>query len=252
MGGAGHPVVLLHGILVSSWAWRFNLGPLSRDFRVMALCQKGHGWSGKGRDPYTFASLADFVLRFLDTLGIERADLVGNSLGGGVSLRLALDHPDRVRRLVLVNPAAVPFPVGDRFLRLQSARLAPLYQAIGQRAVFQLLLRTLFYSNLAIDDAYMDGFMAPLRREDAMAAAVTTASNLQRGLRDLAPSLGRVRQPALIVWGRRDRLVGRRAISDLHSALPNAQLDVFDHCAHCPMEEDPERFNRRVSDFLGA
>ncbi len=248
--GQGQPVLLLHGILVSSWAWRFNLNPLSQHFRVLALCQKGHGWSDKHADPYTLGSLADFVLRFLDRMKIDQVDLVGNSLGGAVSLTLALEHPDRVRKLVLVDSAAVPLRVINPLLAIQSPFLIPAYKVAGRPFVFKVLLRALAYRNIPIDTNYMRGFMAPLRQRGAIAAAAHIARNLPPGLRDLFPRLGGMTRPVQLIWGAHDRLLPLRSGLLLNRILPTSRLEVFSHCAHCPMEEDPPRFNRIVTEFL--
>lgn len=249
-GGDGSCVLLLHGILVSSWAWRFNLEPLSRRFRVVALCQKGHGWSDKADSSYTLDDLTDFTRRFLRHLGIRRTHIIGNSLGGAVALRLAMEEPALVDRLVLVDPAAVPLRVIHYFLGIQSSKLAPLYQLAGRPWVFQLILRGLAYRNIPIDRHYMDWFMAPLKQQGAMRAAARISRNLQSGLETVYDGLDRVTQPTLLVWGRHDKLVPLRAGRILVNKLPDARLEVFDHCAHCAMEEDPPRFNRLVVDFL--
>lgn len=250
--GTGPPVLLLHGILVSSWAWRFNLEAFGRRFRAIALCQKGHGWSGKGRDPYTLRSLADFVLAFMDHLELDQVDLVGNSLGGAVSLTLALNHPDRVRRMILVDPAGIPFRGVDPFLAVQSPLLGPAYRFAGRPFVFRMLLRTLAYRNIPIDKNYMRWFMAPLRERGAIGAAALIARNLQPGLRALFPRLGGVRHPVQLVWGAHDRLIPLEAGLILNRVLPTSRLEVFSDCAHCSMEEDPPRFNRLALDFLSG
>lgn len=245
-------MLLLHGILVSSWAWRYNLEPLSQHFRVIALCQKGFGWSGKQDRDYTIGALSSFVRDFLDHMKIDRAHLVGNSLGGSVALWLTLDEPDRIGRLVLIDPAAVPLGYVDRFLGLQGPWFAPLYRAVGRPAVFRLLLRTLAYRNIPVDASYMQWFMAPLRMKGALSAAAHVSRTLNRGLVEMFPRLPTIQHPVQLVWGQHDRIVPLKAGLILNRVLPTSRLEVFAHCGHCAMEEDPARFNRLVVDFLGA
>lgn len=251
-GGDGPAVVLLHGILVSSWAWRFNLDALAGRFRVIAICQRGHGWSHRRGEDWSVASLSRFVLRVLDELGVERAHLVGNSLGGAVALRLTLDHPGRVGRVLLVDPAAVPYKGLGSFLRFLHRGLGPVYRAGARPFVFRTLLRTLAYRNIPIDDHYMRWFMAPLRQPGSIAASVAILRQLQSGLRSLFDQL-RAQPPShefQLLWGSWDRLVPVRAGEILAQVLPNSRLEVWPHVAHCAMEEDPERFNRLTMDFL--
>jgi pimeloyl-ACP methyl ester carboxylesterase len=250
MGNSGPTVILLHGILVSSWSWRFNLDALSRHFRVIALCQKGFGWSGKGNDDYTLWSLARFVTDFMDAKGIEQADLVGNSLGGAVAMAAALQRPEKIRRLVLVDAAGVPIKRGSGLLKLQMPRFTWLYRAAFRPWILRLLLRTLAYKKLPIDDDYMDGFLTPLRRDGSIKSGVSVAKNLGNGFKELFPRLRQLHQPVQLIWGGYDRLVPMRAAQILESVLPNSQLTVFDGCRHCPHEEDPVLFNRAVIDFL--
>jgi pimeloyl-ACP methyl ester carboxylesterase len=255
MGGSGPPLVLIHGILVSSWAWRLNLETLAKHFRVIAICQKGHGWSdaprhGSPSGDYSFEGLADFVLRVMGVLGLERVHLCGNSLGGAVCLRIALDHPDRVDRLVLVDSAGVPFRYVRALTRWQSALLAPAYRLVGRATVFKVLLKTTAYRRLAIDEHYMRAFMGPLRRRGRLAAAGAALGQLHDGSRRIFSRLPNLKHPTLIIWGRHDLLVPLRAGRLLEAAIPNTRFELFDDCAHCPMEEAPARFNRLVLDFL--
>lgn len=251
LGESTVPIVLLHGFLVSSWAWRLNLRPLARHSRIIAPCQKGFGWTDKRADEYTLASLGDFVVRLLDRLGVQRAHFVGNSLGGAVALHIAMHRPERVDRLVLVDAAGVPFQRGIHMLAksLQSW-MAPACRMGGRSLVFQTLLRTFAYANIPVDRRYMEAFMTPLMQEGAFQAAIRVISGLNEGLRDLFPNLHTIEHPALIVWGAKDRLVPLKAGHILNDCLPQSELVIFEDCGHCPMEEEPARFNRLVTDFL--
>ena len=121
---------------------------------------------------------------------------------------------------------------------------------MGRPFVFKALLRTLAYRNIPIGPDYMRGFMAPLRQPGAIAAATLVARNLQPGLRTLFPRLGGMTSPVQLVWGAHDRLLPLQSGLLLNRILPTSRLEVFPHCAHCPMEEDPPRFNRLVREFL--
>jgi pimeloyl-ACP methyl ester carboxylesterase len=136
------------------------------------------------------------------------------------------------------------------FLALQFPVLTPVYRTFGHAAVFRLLLTTLAYRNTPIDSNYMHWFMAPLKQSTSIGSAVRVCRMLQRGLLELFPLLSHLSHPVLLVWGSHDRLIPLKAGLILNRTLPNSQLEIFRHCAHCAMEEDPERFNALAVNFL--
>lgn len=244
-------LVLIHGIGVSSWAWRFNIDVLAKDFRVVAICQKGHGWSGRGGKGYALGDLARFVWATLDRLGVrDGATFIGNSLGGAVSLYTAIHAPARVARLVLVNTAAHGEQRPWSLLKTQVAALAPLYRALVGPTIFRIPLTALAYRGLPIDRDYMAGFWAPFEAAGSMRALLAVARGLPQSLADLEARLHEVKQPALIVWGEADQVLPIGGAHALMRRLPHARLVVFPGVGHCPQEEAPERFNALVRAFL--
>ena len=244
------PVVLIHGIGVSSWAWRKNIDVLARDFRVVAICQKGHGWSGRGGGGYALPDLAKFVWRALDRLGIARASFVGNSLGGAVSLYTAIHDPARVARLLLVNPAAHIEQRPWSLLRSQVAALAPVYRALVGPTIFRVPLALLAYRGIPVDREYMAGFWAPFEAAGSMRALVAVARALPQGIADLEDRLHEVTQPTLVVWGEEDQVLPVGGAYRLLRHIPTARLVLFPGVAHCPQEEAAERFNTLAQAFL--
>ncbi len=243
-------LLLLHGIAVSSWAWRKNLEPLARRARVIALCHKGHGWSGRMADDQDIPALARFVLGAMDHLHVPRATFVGNSLGGGVSLWTALHAPERVDKLVLVNPAShvaqLPWPL----LKSQIAALAPVYRALIGPTLLRIPLATIAYRNLPVDRDYMAGFWAPFEAKGSMRALVATARALPEAIAALDRRLPDVTHETLIVWGERDGLLPASTAHRLARLIPHARLVLIPEAGHCPHEETPDRFNRLVLDFV--
>src|SRR4051794_39932286 len=111
VAGAGPPVVLVHGLSGSTRWWRRNIGALTPHQRVYVVDLIGFGAS-RARHPFALSEAASFLARWLDHLGLERVSVVGHSMGGLIAAELAADAPDRVDRLVLVDPAALPFETG--------------------------------------------------------------------------------------------------------------------------------------------
>ena len=245
-------LVLLHGFLVSSWAWRFNIGPLSRRFSVVAPCQPGFGWSERPRGPVTLESLGAHLIELLDALGIDRAHLCGNSLGGAVALWMALNAPERVDRLVLVNALALPrsLPQIDRLAHAPG--LAPIVRFFVSPTVARVGLQALAYRGLAVDSAYLAGFRAPWRTRHSARAAVRVARALRPAAESIERGLHRVTQPTLVCWGTADRLLGGHTGRALAGRIAGARLVTFPGIGHCPHEETPLRFNTVVERFLTA
>ena len=249
--GAGPDVLLLHGFVQASWAWRFNLDALAEHFTVHALCVPGFGWSDKPTSgDLRLVDQARRVLAWLDCMAIARADLVGNSLGGALALQVAALAPDRVRRLVLLNPAgAGSYPMAW-LASLQRRAWAPLLALPGVPAGLKLGLRFAAYAQLPVDDTYMAHFLAPLTTPGAAAAALTVAQHYNADLASLHRRLRGILQPTLVVRGRADRVMPEAVVWRVANGLHDARVVDFEASGHCPMEEEPARFNRLVVEFL--
>jgi len=246
------PLVLVHGIAVSSWAWRFNLPRLTRHHRVIAPCQKGFGWSGRDRGDYSVFGLSRFVTGLLDRLDVGRADFCGNSLGGAVSLWIAQHEPHRVRRLVLENAAALEDQRPWHLLHTQIPALGPLYRSLLGPTIFRAGLMALAYKNLAVDSDYMAGFWTPLAAPRSIATLLAVARRLPGSLAEVDRLLPTVAQPTLVAWGEKDGVLPVRGAFALHRRIPGSRLVLYPECGHCPHEEDPARFDAMLLRFLDA
>ncbi len=253
--GPDHPrhVVLLHGFLQSSWTWRHNLEALRREFHVHALCLPGFGWSEKPRSAsYRLAAQAERVQTALQMLRAEDCHLIGNSLGGSLALQLQLLAPLRRRRLILVNPAtAGRYPMAA-LAALQHEFLEPLMHLPGVHFGLGLGLRLGAYVDLAKSKEFVHNFLAPLETPGARRAALNVGRYFNRDLAALAQRLPDLSAPVLLLWGEGDRVVPLSSVLALEKRLPDARLEVYVSSGHCPMEEEPERFNREAVAFLTA
>jgi pimeloyl-ACP methyl ester carboxylesterase len=252
--GRGPVVLLLHGYLHSSWTWRKTIGALSRRYRVIAPCLPGFGWGERGQSEFTLDGFATFVVRLLDAVGVERLHAaVGNSLGGGILLELALRHPERFQELVLVSPLCAPLRVPGLPLRLLGLRaFKPLFRATaGNPAFVKRALALTAYRGREVDEEILFGF-SHLGREGSHRAAIETASQLWRASASLSKRVGDLAAPVTLVWGRHDRLLPLRYGKKVARLIPGARLRVFEGCGHCPQEEAPERFNALLAGQLAA
>jgi pimeloyl-ACP methyl ester carboxylesterase len=220
--GAGHPVLLIHGLAASARWWARNVPALARCCRVYAVDLPGFGRSRAQR--FVLREAAGLLVRWMDALGLARASVVGHSMGGFIGAHLAAQFPERVERLVLVDAAALPL---DRPSRRDAWRM----------------LRGLRHLPLSL----VPRFGLDLLR----AGPWTTVDALRQLLRaDIRAALARIEAPTLILWGERDATlplaVGRRLLEH----LPQATFLVIGGAGHCPMWERPAAVNRALIRFL--
>ena len=244
--GRGQPVILLHGWLESWDHWLGTMEVLGRSCKAYALDFWGFGESGKQGVGFTVEDYVEMVDQFMDRLGIGRAPIIGHSMGGTVSLGLALEHPERVEKVAVV---ASPI-VGDGlalFLRFAARRsLASLaYQVphalpLGVRVLSPLLARDwkTWYKMFARD----------LSRTTLESFHYSIASLRKTDLRPRLKALG---VPALGVYGQVDRIVDPKQAEVLARHAPLAEIRYFEHSGHFPMLDEPDRFHQTLCEFLG-
>jgi len=252
--GAGEPLILIHGFTSSIFCYRKVIGPLSENFHTFAIDLKGFGRSEKPAEAdYTLEALASDVVRFMDLKGIERAHLMGNSLGGGISMLIALLYPDRVDRLVLLDPGCYPMDPNWMFRVIRTPGLRSMASLFWTRAAHRRMLEQSIYDHAMIDDLLLDGYYDPYKEREARKAAIKVASALDFDrLSSLTERYPEISAEALIVWGEQDQTVplsyGRRLCSD----LGRARLAIVRECGHMPSEERPEILVPLVEAFLAA
>jgi 2-hydroxymuconate-semialdehyde hydrolase len=248
--GSGDPVVLIHGSGpgVSAWAnWRLSLPVLSQKFRVIAPDIVGFGFTERPAGiQYTLDNWVSHAVSVLDALKLDKVDLVGNSFGGAVSLALAVRHPDRVKRLVLMGSAGTSFTLTPA-----------LDEAWGYQpsiANMRRMLDTFAYDrNLVTDELAKLRYEAALRPGVQEAYAAMFPAPRQRWIDALASPDAKVRtlpHETLIIHGREDFVLPLSSSIRLHDMIPRSQLHVFGRCGHWTQIEHAGRFNRLVLDFL--
>jgi 4,5:9,10-diseco-3-hydroxy-5,9,17-trioxoandrosta-1(10),2-diene-4-oate hydrolase len=261
--GSGPTVVMLHGggpgaSGVSNY--RRNIDALAQQFRVVVPDMPGYGRSAKGVDQADpFGYLADMIRGLLDELGIATAHLIGNSYGGAAALRLALDTPHRVDKLVLMGPGGIGTTRAAPTAGLKS--LLSYYGGDGpSRDKLEALIRNyLVYDGASVPDDLIDLRYAasldpevvadpPLRRPSGpMALRTLWRMDLTRDSR-----LKRLQTPTLVLWGRDDKVNRPAGGPMLVNLMPNAQLIMTSRTGHWMQWERAGLFNRLVTDFLST
>lgn len=250
VGTGGIPMVLVHGLGGGRWSWDANLPALSRARRVVAPDLLGHGESAKPAIDYTIPTHAGSIRGLLDALAIDRAILVGNSMGGLVALETALLAPDRVAALVLANAAgASRFPI-ER-LPVDPRRLVGLPIAIRPPdKIVESYVRFLFVApaGWGIDHSLAKS-KETLARDDYPAQAnafLRSAVGIFES--DVSKRLDAVRCRTLVVWGEGDRLLPKET-PEVFGRIPGAVVVRFAGVGHVPQMEAPERFDATVAAF---
>lgn len=244
-GSAGPKVILLHGLGGSSQAWQFNIGPLAEKFHVFVPDQIGFGKSDKPLVNYRIRTYVDFLDQFCKQLKIERATLVGSSMGGWIAATFTAAFPDRVDKLVLVDAAGYA-PPKDLDTRVLFA-LNP-----TTREGMKLLTAKVFYNKAFQTDAAIDmAITARLAAGDGFTIKMITESII-RGEDFLDDTVKTIKRPTLIVWGREDGLVPLAEGERFHKDIAGSKLVVFDQCGHVPNLEKPGEFNAAVIKFITA
>ena len=257
--GTGPPLVLLHGAGDNALDWRWVMPALAATHRVYAPDLPGSPDSARPAADYSPGFFERFVAGFLDALDIERAAMVGNSLGGLVALRLALSAPARVTALVLVDSAGLGRAVNPVFTSVNVPGLSeaamPLWRTpIGayQRAWGRAAL--LFarpgsvprewlaeQRRLALSPGYLEAHLTALRAQ--------VSPGGQREV--LVDQLSLLKVPTLVVWGARDRVFPESQARDAAARLHEGSLAVIPDCGHMPHVECPDLFVAALDEFFG-
>jgi pimeloyl-ACP methyl ester carboxylesterase len=246
--GDGAPVLLVHGLGYGRWGWEPVADSVAEDFLVVLFDNRGIGASDVPRGPYTVRALAEDAVAVLDAAGVERAHVVGTSLGGMVAQELALSFAERVDRLVLActTPGGLgsyPMPAQTVALMLEAPGL-PVEVALRRFVENALAPGTVAERPELVERIYALRLANPLDLAgwQAQAAAGTTFDALAR--------LGAIAAPTLVVTGTDDNVVDPRNSELLARRIRGALLERLPGTGHLFFWEEPERFSRLVTEFL--
>lgn len=242
--GAGPAVVLLHGLGSQSEDWLFQTPVLAREYRVLAPNLRGHVGSSPVRGPVSVFSLAADVAQWLETLNVEAAHIVGLSLGGLVAQELAINFPQRVKRLVLCNTFAHLWPtsIGEAGI-------------LGRRLIASTLLPMATTARIVATDLFPRPDQAAIRAavlERVGGNDLSSYRYLIRAIRrfDSRAQLTRIQAPTLLITGDRDNVIPRGCQQQLVRGIRNIKWQIVRDSGHATPIDQPEEFNRLVLNFL--
>jgi pimeloyl-ACP methyl ester carboxylesterase len=253
--GSGPALLLVHGLLGYSFSWRFTLPALAQHAAVYAIDMLGTGFSDRppGLDCSLKAS-AQRLLGFMDKTGLARCDLLGTSHGGAVAILAAALAPDRIRRLILVDPVN-PWSARGKQLSvfLSNPLVAPLFLKLAPRLriLDEFYHRRMFGDPRRIPPDSLEGYRKPMRIPGSYQYALAVVRTWNHDLRELESVLPRIAHlPTLLIWGSLDTAVNPASAAQLKQCFRDCRLVMFEGAGHLPYEEAPQEFNRTVAEFL--
>ncbi len=246
------PLVLIHGTSSSLQTWEGWVAALKAQRRVITFDLPGFGLTGpNARDDYRIESYARFVLDLLDALGVQLCVLCGNSLGGDIAWHLAVVAPERVQRLILVDAAGYPMPSESGSIFSMMAKTPLLNQFMRftmSRSMMESSVKKLYGNPSRVTPELIDRYEQLMLRQGNRQALIRAVQQSKIGAD--APLIKSVKQPTLIIWGGRDRLIPVDNAHQFHRDISGSQLAIFDDLGHMPQEEDPSRTVKAVLEFL--
>ncbi len=255
--GQGPAVILVHGFGGSMWQWEYQQEALAAEHRVITLDLLGSGLSDKPEIDYRAEDLIDFFRGFMDSLEVPRATLVGNSMGAGLVIGMALTFPDRVDRLVLIGglPAGVQEKLAAPLVKRAVTMRPPTWLAsvgnwfLGRNTTKKLLSEAVHDSELltplVIERSYQNrqqpGLIPPL---------LAATRNLPLWEEGFARRLHEIARPTLVLWGAEDRIFPPDVGREIHESIPGSSFVLIPDAGHMPQWERPEAVNPILLEFL--
>jgi pimeloyl-ACP methyl ester carboxylesterase len=242
--GRGRPVILLHGWLGSWGLWQETMAFLGAFYRTYALDFWGFGESGKKRETYAVQDFVILVDQFMDRLGIDNAPLVGHSMGGTVSLLVAIQYPQRVKKVVVVGSPIV------------GSSLAFPLKLAGRRPIASLLFNMMWAFRLGMRIASplicRDSRFPEMMDKDLSRTTVESFLLSIASLRctDLQPMLNQIKVPTMGMYGKNDNIVHPLQWKTLQAGVPQTQVECFPKAGHFIMLDNPDTFIQKLKSFL--
>jgi len=255
--GGGPPVILIHGFGGSMWQWEYQQAALAPHYRLITLDLPGSGLSDKPDIAYTPDEMVAFLHGFMDALGIKKAALVGNSVGGGLAIGMALAHPDRVDRLVLIGglPKDVRAKLASpRFKRAIDTSLPVWLIRLGNWLagswVTRDVLEEIVHDHSRLTPAVIERSVQNRKRPGLIRAAMAVARSLPLWEQGFALRIGEISRPTLVIWGEQDKVFPPEVGHELQAAIAGASFYLIPKAGHIPQWEQPEAVNSLLMTFL--
>lgn len=255
--GQGPPLILIHGFGGSMWNWEYQYSVLAHTHRVIIPDLLGSGLSDKPEDAYTPETLVEVFRQFMDSLNIPQATLIGNSMGAGLAMAMALDYPERVKQLVLISgfPAQVETSIASRHYQRFLYHRPPLWLAkfgnwIAGRRVTEQLLKEIVYNPEHISPTVIERSFHNRQRGGFLAPLYSLLDNIQSWEKRYGKRLQEISHRILLLWGDRDRVFPLEVGERVKNQLSHAEWHVIPETGHMAQWEKPDIVNQLILSFL--
>lgn len=255
--GQGPPLILIHGFGGSMWQWEHQYSVLARTYRVIIPDILGSGLSDKPKEAYTPERLVEFFRQFMDSLNIPRATLVGNSMGAGLAMAMALDHPERVQRLILISgfPPQVETSIASRQYQHFLHHRPPLWLAklgnwMAGRRTTEQLLKEIVYNPELISPTVVERSFHNRQRGGFLGPLYSLLDNIQNWEGQYGNKLQKISHPVLLLWGDHDRVFPVEVGERVKSQLSHVEWHVIPEAGHLAQWEEPAIVNQFILSFL--
>jgi len=248
------PLVLIHGTGSSLHTFNYWANALKKDYRVIRMDLPGYGLTGPfpERD-YSIDSYVEFVKDFLDEKGIEQCVMGGNSLGGHIAWRFAVEFPERVSKLILINAAGYPNKSKSKPLAFKLAKIPVIrnvFTFITPRSVARSSIENVYADKTKVTEELVNRYFELTLRAGNRQAFIDRFSAKNNS--EAYKRISNIEQPTLVLWGDQDMLMPPEKADLFHRDLPNDTLVILENSGHVPMEENPERSLDAVKAFLAT
>jgi 3-oxoadipate enol-lactonase len=243
--GTGFPLVLVHGLNGDSTGWALVMPEFAKYYRTVAPDVRGHGGTSKPDIPYSVKQFSEDLFEFFQKLNLDQAHILGLSMGGAIAQQFALDHPERIRSLVLVSTFSYIDPVAERaFLRLRRS-----LEMGGYPAFFDEVVKLAFTPEYVAANAKGIADLKEKRIQLNSPAAIGRATDALMAF-DLKEEISRISLPTLIISGKEDEFTPIHLAEQIHHAIKGSEWKILEGVGHNLYIEKPSEMARIVLDFL--
>lgn len=255
--GAGPPIILIHGFGGSMWQWEYQQHALSQHFRVLTLDLPGAGMSDKPEIDYRPDQMLNYFVGFMDAVKVPRATLVGNSMGAGLAIGMALTHPARVAKLVLIDglPQHVMRNLTSPSIRRALETSAPPWLiSFGNRLfgglMIESMLREIVHDPALLTPAVIERSNRNRQRPGLIKPILTAKESLPLWESGFAARLGEITHPTLVIWGEEDQVFPIAVGEEIHHTIKGSRFIRISTAGHIPQWERPDVVNRELITFI--
>jgi pimeloyl-ACP methyl ester carboxylesterase len=255
--GTGPSVILIHGFGGSMWQWEHQQHALSKHFRVLTLDLPGAGLSDKPEIYYSPDQMLDFFIGFMDAVKVPQATLVGNSMGAGLAIGMALAHPTRVAKLVLIDglPQHVREKLTSPSVKRALETRAPSWLVSFGNWLFgglmtESILKEIVHDPALLTPAVIERSNRNRQRPGLIKPIMAVRENLPLWESGFATRLGEIIHPTLVIWGNEDRVFPAAVGEEVHQTIKGSQFIRIPKAGHIPQWERPDLVNQELITFI--